>query len=191
MGDKASFFSLVRSDLPDIVCLQETGMPELTFPDYTRLEGYHSESAFDPNGIGTAGVSVLTRDRPNSFRRTVCDAEVEHDKCRGRFIAATWSTFSVSSVYAPNPDASNGRPNQARFLDCLQKHMLSHSHETYIVTGDFNTILGDSDTYDRVKTRSSPWANLKARAMIGAIFEGGWFDTFRRIHGQGPRRVSV
>ena len=188
MGDKPAFFSAVRAELPDVVYLQETGMPEDRFPNYVRLEGYHLESAFDPLGIGTTGVSILSRQKPAAVRRSVCDAITEHAECRGRFIAATWPAIAVASIYAPNPDAPNGKANQAQFFSCLVSFMLKHSQQAYVIAGDFNTILGNGD---RPSTKSSPWANARNRAILLQAIESGWFDTFRRIHGQAVRRVTA
>ena len=68
---KKNFFDWIRSENPDILCVQETKIQEATLDDKLRnINGYHSYFSFAQKK-GYSGVAVYTKFKPISVKHGI------------------------------------------------------------------------------------------------------------------------
>ena len=92
--------SWLRTEAPDVVCLQETKVPDEEFPaEDLRALGYDSVTV---GQRGYNGVAILAREPLTEIDRSFGD---DADDDQARFVAATVAGVRVMSLYVPNGQA--------------------------------------------------------------------------------------
>ncbi len=174
-------FAWLEATKPDIVCLQETKVPDDQFPELAlRGVGYHSafhgEKSYN-------GVAILSKSELRDVRLSLCD-EVEDRQAR--VIAATIDELRVYSIYAPNGQAV-GSPAYdyklkwyARLRNCLTRDL--SAHRKLIVAGDFNVAPKDEDVYDPALWRGAIMCSDGERAVFQELCGTELVDTLRLHH---------
>jgi exodeoxyribonuclease III len=134
---------------PDVVCLQETKLPDDAFVQLLGDEFASRGYAFALHGeVQWNGVAILSRMGLDDVVLGVADAPgFPHPEARA--VSATCGGIRVHSVYVPNgrvPDSEHYHYKLA-WLAALQE-MVGAGPEAAIVCGDMNIAPADIDVFD-------------------------------------------
>jgi exodeoxyribonuclease-3 len=176
----------------DVLCLQETKLPDKSFPALTfSAIGY--ESVFYGHNQWN-GVAILSRvgieDPANGFG-------VDHvDPYEGdaRVLTATSGGIRFVSVYVPN-----GREVPSEFydrklvwFDALHDWLAANNSPTdpLVVLGDFNVAPEDRDVWDPKKFVGATHVTDPERKAVARLEEWGLQDAFRHVYPDTDRLFS-
>jgi exodeoxyribonuclease-3 len=170
---------------PDIVCMQETKLPDDGFPAL----------AFEALGYTTAhhgqgqwnGVAVLSRIGITDVVAGFADGEPPDPEAR--LISTTCGGIRVSSVYVPNGRGLDQDHYQYKlqWLARLRRHVQETTTPTQpvVVAGDFNIAPTDIDVYDPTKFLDTTHTSPPEREALAALEGWGLEDVFRRHYDAG------
>ncbi len=167
---------------PDILCLQETKVPDSAFPALTFAAlGYESVH----HGTGRwNGVAVLSRVGMEDVVNGFCEGvEVDAD---ARLVSARCGGIWVSSVYVPN-GRSVGSEHYAYKLSWLER-LRSHLESTadpdtpVAVCGDFNVAPEDRDVWSPEAFVGSTHVTDAERTAVVRLMDWGLVDALRLRH---------
>ncbi len=165
---------------PDILCLQETKVPDSRFPaEPFRERGYDLLFRGQPT---YNGVAILSR-RPLSDPLRDFPGEPDPE-CR--LLAATAGPLRLFNLYVPNGqdlDTPKYRYKLA-WLDRLAALLDDERrrHPFLVLTGDFNIVPEDRDAYDPVALRGQIFLSPPEREALARIMNLGFRDAFRALH---------
>jgi exodeoxyribonuclease III len=169
---------------PDVLCMQETKQADATFPEDAFAElGYASAHHGDGRWNGVAIVSRVGLEDPV---RGFGSAEDDYG-CR--MVAATCAGIRVHSVYVPNGRSPDHE--QYGFKLAWLARLAAYLGETcdpdgeVAVCGDFNIAPDDRDVWDPAAFVGATHVSEPERRALGAIFEWGLEDVWRRHHDEG------
>lgn len=177
--NKGAFFDYLRSEMPDIVGLQETKISEDQLTDeLLNPLGYYSvwHSA---KKRGYSGVAIFTRLKPLSVTEGFGVTRFDDE---GRVISADFGDFIFFSVYFPNGQMSGERLTYkldfySEFFDHVNRIVSTGRH--VFIAGDFNTAHREIDLA-RPKDNMDVSGFLSIeREWIDRILSMGYVDTFR------------
>ena len=167
---------------PDILCLQETKVPDPGFPALAFAAlGYESVH----HGTGRwNGVAILSRigvdDVVNGFCQGV---EVDSD---ARLISARCGGVWVSSVYVPNGRSvgSEHYDYKLSWLDRLRRHLenTADPDSPVAVCGDFNVAPEDRDVWSPEAFVGSTHVTEPERKAVARLMDWGLVDALRLRH---------
>jgi len=169
----------VRERKPDVLCLQETKVPDEDFPldDFTILgyhEALHGQKTYN-------GVAILSRRPLSGVARGFDGTGGEEQK---RLIAATVADIRVVNAYVPNGGevGSDKFAYKLEFLDKLRRYFAErHSpDEPLVFMGDFNVAPEPRDVFDPVALDGQTCYHPAERAALAALAAWGFEDLFRR-----------
>jgi len=178
------FLPWLEQRRPDVVCLQETKVDDLTFEavlggELTRL-GY----AWAHHGFGQwNGVAILSRvgltdplpGLPGAPGFPTPDAE------EARAVSATCGGVRVTSVYVPNGRTVDD-PHYAYKLVWLEslRALAASTSADAVICGDYNIAPTDADVFDPAAYAGHTHVTPAERAALRAIEDAGLVDVVRR-----------
>jgi exodeoxyribonuclease-3 len=176
----------LTANRPEIVCLQETKVPDESFPADAFLElGYHLQhwgsSAY--NGVALASLYDLENPRLG-FDAPAYDGVVEP-----RCVSATIKGVRVYSIYAPNGRSLDHPHYQyklswfAKLSDSVRKDLET---SPVIVAGDFNVAPADLDVYDPKALEGATHVSQPEREVVKNLEALGLVDVVRTINQTEP-----
>jgi exodeoxyribonuclease III len=165
---------------PDVVCLQETKLPDEAFRDLLGRElgdrGYeiavHGEAAWN-------GVAILSRLGLDDVATGLAGAPGFPDP-EARAVSATCGGIRVVSVYVPNgrvPDSEHYRYKLA-WLASLREAVAAGPEAT-VVCGDMNIAPTDDDVFDPDAYVGQTHVTPLERAALAELRELGLRDVVR------------
>jgi exodeoxyribonuclease III len=165
---------------PDVVCMQETKLPDPAFP-----AGAFAELGYDSVHHGEGrwnGVAVLSRigieDPLSGFAPGI---EPDPD---ARLVSATCGGVRVHSVYVPNGRAVDHDHYHYKlsWLGRLREHLeqTCRPTEPVVVAGDWNIAPDDRDVWDPGAFVGSTHVTTPERDALARVLDWGLVDTFRR-----------
>jgi exodeoxyribonuclease-3 len=171
---------------PDVVCLQETKLPDDAFDELVRPalaeRGYevahHGEGRW--NGVAIASraglddVVIGLRDEPRNPLGDSPDPEA-------RAVSATCGGLRITSVYVPNgrtPQDPHYR-YKLDWLAALRASVAAEKPDSALVCGDMNIAPTDADVYDPAAYLDSTHVTAPERAALAALTELGLRDLVR------------
>ncbi|MBQ6115780.1 MAG: exodeoxyribonuclease III [Oscillospiraceae bacterium] len=172
------FLDYVRSEDPDVICLQETKLqPEQAV---FELPGYHRYfNSADKKGY--SGTAILTRTEPLSV---TCDFGEDIHRHEGRIITAEYPDFYLVCCYTPN--AQDGlRRLDYRMLweDDLRAYLQSLDRVKPVVyCGDLNVAHEEIDLKNPKANRGNAGFSDEERAKMTELLAAGFTDTFRFLY---------
>jgi len=177
---------LVRHD-PDVVCLQETKVPDEDFPfDQVQDAGYHVAS-FGQRAYN--GVAVLTRAPHEIESRGMPDDPAAPD---ARLLCVRTADLTVATVYAVNGKTVDDPAyvTKLAWFDALRTWVLDRLDLTQpvLLAGDFNITPDDRDVHDPDAWRGKNLASQPERDKLAALEAVGLVDLGRQASGDvtGP-----
>jgi len=169
---------------PDILCMQETKVPDAAFPTmaFSAL-GYETASHGDGGRNGVAIASRVGIEGPSRGFESGADEQ----GCR--LVAATCGGVRVYSIYVPNGRSVGSEFYEAKlvWLEELRSQLESTCKPSDAVSlcGDFNVAPEDRDVWDPAATSGSTHVTVPEREALGELEKWGLVDAFR-IHYQQP-----
>jgi exodeoxyribonuclease-3 len=170
----------LQSETPDVLCLQETKVPDGDFPrGQLREAKYHAAFRGEK---GYNGVAILSR-RPLEGVRIGFD---EHQSQGTRLISAEVRGIPIVNTYVPQ----GLHPLSGQFrekLDWLQRLYVYFEDnfkpsEPLIWLGDFNVAPGPEDVYDPEFLRGQVGFHPDEQAQLMRFRQWGLVDLFRLHH---------
>lgn len=187
---RKGFFTWLKKQQPDIVCLQETRAQEHQLQEGPFFPaGYHCHY-FDAQKKGYSGVAIYSRQPPDRIKKGFGWAIADQE---GRYIQADFGNLSVISLYMPS--GSSGDARQAikfRFLDVFMVHLqrLRADGRDYVICADWNMCHKEIDLKNWRANRKNSGFLPEERAWLDRLYdEIGFVDSFRLVN-QAPDQYS-
>ena len=185
---KKGLLGWLKTESPDILCLQETkAQPDQLPDDLLEPPGYHVVWHWGQRK-GYAGVATFHKKTPLDLRR---DFDMSEFDGEGRVLASVYEDFVLFNIYFPN-----GRKDETRLkfkLDFYEAFLKvvdrcrRQGEERIIVCGDVNTAHQEIDLA-RPQENSTVSGFLPVeRAWIDKFLAHGFVDTFREFESGGER----
>jgi exodeoxyribonuclease-3 len=187
---KKGFIDYVRSENPDILCIQETkaqeGQAEVDLPEYTEYWNSAERKGYSGTAIFSKRPALnITKnlDATISFKDKYGDANIE-----GRVITAEYDKFYVVTVYTPN---SKGDLSRLDFRHSIwDPAFLSHiktleKTKPVIFCGDLNVAHEEIDLARPKDNHMSHGFTDQERQGFTNIVSNGLVDTFRMFNKEG------
>ena len=171
----------VKTNSPDVLCLQETKCKDDKFPTAAFQElGYHVQTFGQATYNGVATLSrVEAADVQRGFPGDAEDAQ-------RRLLAATFNGVKVVNVYIPNGSEVGSEKYQFKlgWLANLRKFLDEHCdpQQPLVLCGDFNIAPEDRDVHDPKLWAGQILCSDAERAALQAIENWGLVDVFRQHH---------
>lgn len=192
---KKGFFDYLRSDNPDILCLQEVRADiDQIEPDKREPEGYHCYYYQHQLKKGYSGVAIYTKEKPLKVSTGI---GIERFDVEGRVIQADFADFTIMSIYFPKgyseKEANGDEAKLARlwfkldFYDALFEYAagLRRRGKKLIIGGDYNTAHTEIDlARPKQNTDTSGFLKIE-REKFDWVLEQGYVDTFREVNKEG------
>ena len=175
----------VKSEKPDVLCLQEIKCEDHAFPAAVFEElGYSCEV----HGQKTwHGVAFLSKVKIESVaRRLPGDDADEHSRFIMGTVFGASRPITVAGLYLPNGNPAPGPKYEYKlaWMERLKQRAseLLASEEAFVLTGDFNVIPALADM-----KRPEAWTNdalflPRTRATYEGLMQLGLTDAFRALH---------
>ncbi|MHB1287143.1 MAG: exodeoxyribonuclease III [Leptospirales bacterium] len=165
---------------PDILCLQETKIPDDQFPVVPFQEkGYHPIFSGQPT---YNGVAILSKQPAQQVENAFPSWEDAHR----RFLSAVIGGIRIVNIYVPNgQDLDSPKfPYKLEWLAQLQTYMKQFNAERdpVLLLGDFNIVSGDLDTWDPEGMKDQIFLSEPERSRMKSLFDLGYKDLFRMKH---------
>ena len=176
---KKNFLDYIKSEQPDILCIQETKLQEEQIPEeLAELADYHQYWSF-ADKKGYSGTAVFSRSEPLSVETGLNDDDPE-----GRTIIADYGKFVLINCYFPNGKMSDERLKyKLEFYDKMLEKMddLVKADRNVIVCGDYNTAHKEIDLKNpKANEKDSGFLPIE-RAWLDKLVEHNYVDTFRHF----------
>jgi exodeoxyribonuclease-3 len=186
---KKGFVEWLRTESPDIICLQETkAMEEQLSDDLLNIDGYTSYFS-SAERKGYSGTATYTKLEPKKFKNGI---GIEKFDSEGRFCVTDYGKFILFNIYFPNGKARKERLEyKMDFYDAFLKHCkkLLKQGKKIVVCGDVNTAHKEIDLA-RPKENSKTSGFLpEEREWIDKFLDAGFLDTFRMFNTE-PKNYS-
>jgi exodeoxyribonuclease-3 len=173
------------SEKPDLLCLQETKVPDPDFPAAV-LEGADYRCAFHGQKSYN-GVAVLSRTEPD--RISVGFGETDPPQ-EARLICAKFGDISVVNTYIPQGQAPDSEKFRAKldWIDRLGRYFQDRFRpdDSLVWLGDFNVAPAPIDVYDPDTLLGSVCYHPEEHKALERIRRWGFVDIYRRHRPQDP-----
>jgi len=177
----------LKSSAPDVVCLQETKLPDDGFPVAELLAAGYSSVYSGQKSYN--GVATLARSAPESALRDMPG----YDDPQRRVLAVTTGGVRVINLYVPNGQSvdSDKYWYKLGWLRALRQWLRQELavHPRLIVLGDSNVVPEDRDVHDPAAWLGSVLVSPHEREALRSVLDLGLIDVFRRFE-QPPRSYS-
>jgi exodeoxyribonuclease III len=182
---KKGFFEWVRSESPDLLCLQEVRCFLKDWPKEAQLEGYHvfTAEALKP---GYSGVAVFSKVIPKSHKSTFGFLDGE-----GRFLELVYDDFSLLNFYLPSGTSGDVRQElKIKYLEHLSSMLYQRQKEALILVGDLNIAHTQNDIKNWKTNQKTSGFLPEERAWLDYLINDlGYIDSFR-VHNQQSDEYS-
>ncbi len=172
------FLEYVRSEDPDVICLQETKLqPEQAVFD---LPGYHRYfNSADKKGY--SGTAILTKTEPLSVTYDFGEDIHRHE---GRIITAEYPDFYLVCCYTPNAqDGLKRLDYRMRWEDDLRAYLQSlDAVKPVVYCGDLNVAHEEIDLKNPKSNRGNAGFSDEERGKMTELLAAGFTDTFRYLY---------
>ena len=177
--NKGELQSLVETEQPDVLCLQETKAKPAQVDLPAELEGYHAvwNSA---QRAGYSGTAIFTK-LPVLSEKLGMD-QPEHDD-EGRVITIELETAFLVTVYTPNSKSELARLPYRQIWDAVFLNYLKslEASKPVIFCGDLNVAHQEIDLARPKANHKSAGFTPEERRGFDHIVEAGFIDTFRHF----------
>lgn len=189
-AEKKGFFTWLKKQKADMVCLQETKAQEhqLEAEDFYPTN-YHC-FYFDAEKKGYSGVAIYSRQKPDRVIRGLGEGFEDMD-AEGRFIRADFTRedgrkLSVISLYLPSGSSKDERQQikisfMERFTDALKA--MRRQRREFVICGDWNIVHKEIDIKNWKSNQKNSGCLPEERAWLDKLFGPmGFVDAFRVVN---------
>ena len=176
------FFTWLKKQKADVVCLQETKAQEdqLSDPAF-RPDGHHCFYRDATTKKGYSGVAIYSRREPDEVRTKLGWAPFDDE---GRYLEARYGNLSVVSLYVPSGSSGEERQKfKFKVMDWIAPIFAEWlaSGRDYVICGDWNIVHTKNDIKNWTSNQKNSGCLPEERAWLGSLFESGWVDSFRAL----------
>ncbi|MFD8588962.1 exodeoxyribonuclease III [Streptomyces sp. NPDC059637] len=184
---KKGFLPWLEATAADVVCLQEVRAEPGQLPAQVREpEGWHVVHA-PAAAKGRAGVSVYSRQEPESVRIGFGSAEFDSS---GRYAEIDLPGVTVASLYLPSGEVGTERQaEKERFCEEFYEYLVELRQKAaadgreVLVVGDWNIAHREADLKNWKANTKNAGFLPEERAWLGRVFdEAGYVDVVRSLH---------
>ncbi len=179
----------VQSTQPDILCLQEIkALPDQVDLEWTSELGYSAH--WNPaEKKGYSGTLSLSRIPPTEVATGLEDPAFDGE---GRVLRLTFDHFHLVNVYTPNAQRGLKRlPFRQAWDDAFRAFVVSlESSKPVVFCGDLNCAHEEIDLANPKQNRKNAGFTDEERAGLTRLFDAGYVDAFREIHGPVTGRYT-
>jgi exodeoxyribonuclease-3 len=177
----------LRKESPDVLCLQETKVPDKDFPQ-KAFEDMHYHAVFRGEKSYN-GVAIVSKKHPEDVRIGFDEYESEGT----RLITAIINNIPIVNTYVPQ----GFHPLSQKFrekLDWLQR-LYDYFNERFrpdtplLWAGDFNVAPEPADVYDPAHLEGQVGFHPDERAALQRFRQWGFTDVFR-LHQPGSGQYT-
>lgn len=179
---RKGFHDFLRSENPDILCLQETKCtPEdvsLDLPEYEQFWNTAEKK-------GYSGTAIFTKIKPLNV--TYGLGQDKHDR-EGRVITAEFADFFLINVYTPNSKRELERlpyRTQEWDVDFLLYAKKLEKKKPVVFCGDLNVAHTEIDLANPKSNVKNHGFTPEERVGFDNIVKQGFIDTFREFNKEG------
>lgn len=193
--NKGAFKEFIKSEQPDILCLQETkaerGQVAIDLPDY---EEYWNSA----EKKGYSGTAIFSKTKPlnviNGFNEDITKKyklagdSYGNPSFEGRVISAEFKNFYVVTVYTPNSKRDLSRLNlrhkqwDPAFLEHIKQLEKS---KPVLFCGDLNVAHTEIDLAHPKENDGKHGFTKEERQGFQNLLDAGFIDTFRKFNKEG------
>lgn len=187
---KKGLQQFVKSENPDILCLQETKAHiDQVEPELQSL-GYQFYQWSSAQKKGYSGVATFCKVAPKKVQDGWGQPEYTNE---GRILWTEHDGFDLYNIYFPNGGSGDERHHfKQKFLKDLNQHLKLElkSGKNIIVVGDYNVAHKEVDVHDPVRLSKESGFLPEERAWMDQFMDLGFIDTFRHFHPTAKQRYS-
>ncbi|KAL0963126.1 hypothetical protein UPYG_G00350070 [Umbra pygmaea] len=173
----------VRSEAPDVLCLQETKCAEKSLPEeITSMPEFpHKYWAGSDEKEGYSGVAMLCKTKPLNVSYGI--GKEEHDK-EGRVITAEFPTFFLVTSYVPNSGRGLVRLDYRKTWDVDFKAYLTDldKRKPLVLCGDLNVAHEEIDLKNAKGNKKNAGFTVEEREGFSQLLAAGFTDSFRELY---------
>jgi len=176
------FFTWLKKQKADVVCLQETKAQEDQLTDTAfRPDGHHCFYRDATTKKGYSGVAIYSRREPDEVRTKLGWAPFDDE---GRYLEARYGKLSVVSLYVPSGSSGEERQQfKFKVMDWIAPvfaEWLASGRE-YVICGDWNIVHTRNDIKNWTSNQKNSGCLPEERAWLDGLFKSGWVDSFRAL----------
>jgi exodeoxyribonuclease-3 len=187
------FFTWLKKQKADVVCLQETKAQEDQLTDAAfRPDGHHCFYRDATTKKGYSGVAIYSRREPDEVRTKLGWAPFDDE---GRYLEARYGKLSVVSLYVPSGSSGEERQQfKFKVMDWIAPifaEWLASGRE-YVICGDWNIVHTRNDIKNWTSNQKNSGCLPEERAWLNGMIaddrgdgtpapKRGWIDTFRAL----------
>lgn len=179
---KKGFVDWVRTEQPDILCLQETKAHDNQLDEALIHIGGYTSYWSAPKRKGYSGVAVYAQEKPLSVQYSIGIDRFDEE---GRILILEYPGFTLLNIYFPNGQRDQGRLDyKLEFYDALLLYCEQRRSDgvKLVICGDFNTAHRPIDlTNPKSNEKYSGFLPIE-RAYLEKWFDKGYVDTFRYFY---------
>lgn len=174
---RKDFLSYLKSEDPDILCIQELKAQKDTIPNEIKDLDYFKDYSIALKK-GYSGVMILSKKKP---LRVVKEIGIKEYDDEGRFLMFEYDNFFLINCYFPNSQPKLVRIDfKNDFNNALLKKINELKKEKPIIlTGDFNVAHEEIDLKNPKSNKMNPGFYIDERNWFSRLLENGYVDTFR------------
>lgn len=183
---KKGLFDFIKSENPDIVCLEEIKSFKGQAP-LNELPKEYEVIWHEAKRPGYSGTAVFTKVHPISVQFENFDGDEYNQE--GRVIALEFDMFYLVSVYTPNAGDGLKRLDFRMKWDELFRSFITSLDKIkpVIITGDLNVAHKEIDLKNPSTNHNNPGFTDDERNSFTKTLELGFKDTFRTLY---PEKVE-
>lgn len=188
---KKNLMDFVRTEKPDILCLQETKAHIDQVEDEVRKMIWQHSYWSSAKRKGYSGVATFTNAEPKAVQYHINDVPDYQDE--GRIVMSDHGAFDLYNIYFPNGGSGIDRHNfKQQFLKDLNVHLKEKlaTGRQVVVVGDYNVAHEGIDVHDPVRLSKESGFLPEERAWFDSFLDLGFIDTFRYFKPSEAKRYS-
>ena len=180
---KKGFFDWIKTENPDILCIQETKAQTYQLEDKVFNPDGYFNYFHDAQKKGYSGVAIYCKKEP---KKVTTGLGFECADNEGRYVQIDYDNISIASLYLPSGTSGDGRQDVKydfldKYLEILKKQ-LKHKRE-YIICGDWNIAHKEADLKNWKTNQKNSGFLPDERAWLDKLFyKVGFVDSFRHLH---------
>ncbi len=188
---KKNLMDFVRTEKPDILCLQETKAHIDQVEDEVRKMTWQHSYWSSAKRKGYSGVATFTNLEPKNVQYHFND--IPDYESEGRIVMADMGPFDLYNIYFPNGGSGIERHNfKQQFLKDLNIHLKDKlaTGRQVVVVGDYNVAHESIDVHDPIRLSKESGFLPEERAWFDSFLDLGFIDTFRYFKPTEAKRYS-
>jgi len=179
----------LKSEQPDVLCVQEIKCSKSKIPKETLLEGY-SNHWYSADKEGYSGVGMYFKEKPISVDEGIGISK--HDD-EGRVITAEFEKFYLVNTYIPNSGRGLVRHEyRTKEWDTDFRSYLQglDAKKPVIWTGDLNVAHLEIDLANPKTNKKNAGFTPEERDNFSKTLESGFIDSFRELYPEQTKAYS-